>query len=557
MNKFLRLMWVVYVALAPSGILHSQQLENNRVVYTGFEPKLAEVEKITTSPQILDTIRLQADTNYALNVKSIPTYYTPDTLAAARMRKEPISRLQRAMLKLGFGNYTSPLIDFHLNSLRARNNGYFVRFNHLSSTGSISGRGFPGTSSNTAEAGYRHIFKRLTLGIEGGYDRLAVHYYGYPQTLDSLFPSDSTRQRYSLGHGRFYLNSTHRTDSIRLNYSTSLDFYHVSNLYRTRENTFRLKTNLNKFTDLFAGEFLGVNASLDVLDFSSDSLNMGLGWITDVNPYMRLGRKNWDVELGAALVFGNSDSSFFKIYPRIHANWKIFKQYVQLFGGVAGDFERFTFRELYTQNPFIQSNVSLTNQNTPYRLHAGIKGAFSDLISYRSEISYARINGMPFFVNDTLGAPRTGFEAIYDQANLTTISAGLNFHYGEKMEVDLQGRYRLVSLSNLNEAWHFPPLDIRLAARYQLGEKMLFKADLAFISGQRARVFNQDSTGAKTEGFIDLNPTFDVRLGATYRLTEKLGFFLDMNNVAAFRYNRFYGYPTFGFTIIGGLRLSL
>ena len=42
-------------------------LEIERVIYTGFEPRLANMEKIESQPVIVDTLRLPREGTYELN----------------------------------------------------------------------------------------------------------------------------------------------------------------------------------------------------------------------------------------------------------------------------------------------------------------------------------------------------------------------------------------------------------------------------------------------------------------------------------------------------------
>lgn len=92
-------------------------LEIERVIYTGFEPRLANMEKIESQPVIVDTLRLPREGTYELNQVKIPTFFVPDTLSVRRMGKEPLDKLHRLYAKGGFGNYTTFLGDVGFNSI--------------------------------------------------------------------------------------------------------------------------------------------------------------------------------------------------------------------------------------------------------------------------------------------------------------------------------------------------------------------------------------------------------------------------------------------------------
>lgn len=528
-------------------------------VFTGFEPRLAEISKVQESPVILDTFPVVRDTQYVLLVRPQTTVYKPDTIQALRLKSEPLKKLHRLMVRGGFGNYTSFLGEVGLYSLRAKNNGYYVQFKHFSSSGTISERGNPQLSDNLASAGYQHRFKNLKLSIDGEYQRHGVHYYGFNPASDTLIVPDSTRQRYSMGRGSFSMESTHRTDSIRLNYKVRAQFYHMSDLYRTYENGFSLRANVNKFTDLFAHEFLGGNLSFDYynLNRSLPSDTLGNGWIADLNPYFTMGGKPWRLQIGAGFTFAGADSGFFNVYPRIQGHYQIFRKYIILHGQLSGNYQRNTFNDLRFMNPFIMSDVRLKNANTPLDAHAGVKGAFSDLVSYDVGVGYRTTNNAAFFLDDTLNFHRRGFQVAYDRLNTFRIYANLEFQYGEKIQVGLRGNYYAYQTDQQAEAWYRPQMDITLSGRYNLGQKIIATAELYFLGQQQAPVWSTDANGQRTITALTIDPLFDINLSGTYRLNRNFSFFLRMNNMAAFRYNRFNRYPGFGFMIMGGFTITL
>jgi hypothetical protein len=82
---------------------------------------------------------------------------------------------------------------------------------------------------------------------------------------------------------------------------------------------------------------------------------------------------------------------------------------------------------------------------------------------------------------------------------------------------------------------------------------------LFFIGPQKARdfVFDASSPLQKKEFVRDIPSLLDFNIGAEYRLTKMLSFWVNFNNIANFRYQRWYGYPTQQFNIIGGLTFGI
>jgi len=525
-------------------------LENERVIYTGFEPRLANMEKIEIQPLIVDTLRLPREGKYELNQIKIPTNFVPDTLPVRRMGKEPLEKLQRFYLKGGLGNYTTFLGDVGFNSVRNKAHAYSLNYQHYSMNGSISDRGNPAFNHNTFAGHYARFFKPLTLQVDAGYQRQGVHYYGFsPLDSNSLVLPDSTGQVYAHAQASAQITSRHRTDSVFPNYQVNLDYRHISDRYGLEENHLSVLADLNHFTDFFAAEFLGIRSKFDYWQFSSVGIP-NTAWLVDANPYIRLGRKSWNLELGAALAAGKNDSTdILYIFPRIQGHWNLFSKYIIVHASLGGNVQRAGYGSFILDNPFVNRLDSLATQHRPIEVRAGLKGAFSNDISYSLGVGFIDQRNAAFYMADSSLNHRHGFSVGYDHLRTTELQAGLHFHRGEKLRVGIDAAYRFFSLDTLAYAYHRPALEIRASAAYQLGEKILARADLFFIGSQFS-----NGPAAST---VELNPTFDANIEAEYRLTKGLSFFARLNNLAAFRYNRFYRYPTIGFTVLGGLSLSL
>jgi hypothetical protein len=237
------------------------------------------------------------------------------------------------------------------------------------------------------------------------------------------------------------------------------------------------------------------------------------------------------------------------VFPRLSGHWNLFSKYIIVHAALGGNVERVGYGNLIQDNPFLSRLDSLSTQHRPFEVRGGIKGAFSNDVSYSLGISFVDQRNAAFFMADSSLTHRHGFTVRYDNLKTTALFAGLHFHRGEKLRIGLDASYAFFSLDTLAAAFHRPALQVKASAAYQLGEKILARADLFFIGSQ----FSNGSNG----GIVELNPTFDANLEAEYRLTKGLSFFARLNNLAAFRYNRYFRYPTIGLTVLGGLSLSL
>lgn len=533
--------------------------QNEIDVYTRFEPKIADVDKMNSQPVIQDTFKVNKHYDYPVNSNEVSSEYVPDTISPARMKSEPLAKLRRFYLKAGFGNYLTPYVDFYINSLRHKTDAYVFRYKHLSSQGNISHRGNPALSDNEGYANYTHLFKNHTITLDGEYHRNVVHYYNYDPDIDTLVNGDSTRQRFSRINFNTSFYSRYRTDSIKWNHKVDLDFYHMTDLYHTMENYVMVKGDINKFTDLFASEFLGGAFTFRYYNNKNDSTGSKNSFFFDLNPYMKLGGKKWGVKVAFDLNIAYDDSVTFNVYPDLHFHWNIFRKYIIFYADINGKYERQSFLRLTQQNPFLMSTARIANMNEWVKITGGFKGAFTDNLSYNAGVSFSVLNNMPFFVNDTTNFQRRGFDVVYDQTNWFQAFGELGLMMGEKLFVTAKVNYNLYTPANLTDNWHKPFIDGTVAARYNFRDKLIFTADFYFIGPQQARTFVDDplNPGTKIQQSVTLNGNVDLNLGAEYRLTKMLSFWVNFNNFAAWRYNRWYGYPTQQFNVIGGVTFAL
>ena len=131
---------IASIALAPITWAQSDSnVYNERVVVTSrYKPVVEETQKINVAPTITDTVStLPKSFTYDISTRRLTSLYEPSRIKAARIIGEPATKLYNNYLKLGFGNYISPLAEVYFNSLRNPDKTYGIRATHRSSWGTI------------------------------------------------------------------------------------------------------------------------------------------------------------------------------------------------------------------------------------------------------------------------------------------------------------------------------------------------------------------------------------------------------------------------------------
>lgn len=527
--------------------------QNTITLYTGYEPRIQDSEKMNDQPIIYDTTKNNQTYTYQINSKEVSANYKPDTISAVKMKSEPLPKLHRFYLKAGFGNYLTPFIDVSISSLRHKTDAYSFRYRHLSSQGIISGVGDPWMSNNDAFADYKHLFKTHTIQLGAEYHRNVVHYYGYNPDVDTLITTrDSTKQVYNTFNFDANLFSRYRTDSVKLNHFVNLNFYHIFDQYSSCETKFTVAGGFNKMTDLFAREFMGANIDYTYLRTCNDSLGVLNSHFINLNPYLKVGGENWGVTVGAKFTLSVDTLPRFRVFPDIKFHWNIFRQYITLYAEASGEYRRNSYYLMSKENPFIMPVVNMRNTSEYIKLKAGFKGQFFESLSYNTGINFSVIGDMHFYMNDNSNYYKRGFNVIYDDCLYLNIFGELAYMLGEKLSVTAKGNYHYYDPLTLTTVFHRPSWDVSVGARYNLRDKIILTADLYFRGGQFA-----SANGSPTGPVIELNPQVDLNLGAEYRISKNISIWVNFNNMAAWRYNRWYNYPTQQFNVLGGFTLGI
>lgn len=547
----------LFSLLAAAAAAQPGGISGNVVVGGSYVPEIKPSEKLLQNPGIQDTFHTRTIPTLTVTPKEIPLYHNPDTISAARMKNEPIKKLRRLYLKVGFGNYLTPLFEAKVNSLRSKTDVYDIGYKYFASFGKQKNVGYPGMQQHRLGGNYKHIFANHVVTVSGGYAYDQNHYYGFrPDSVtDSLFPDKkSIRQHFHKINLEATFGNKDPMDKERFITQSRIGYYMVMDRQKSREHGFWIGTDLSKYVKEF---YVGGRVNVEYYNFksASDAKARGVG-LLKFNPYIKAGRDKWNVEAGFEVAGAFDTTSKGYIMPNIHGQANLYKTYIMAFLDAQGGVERNTFDRLRQTNPFIVSNPNLSQTYVPIDIKAGIKGFFAKYLYYTLGGGYKMMKNQAFFITDTLRPAGNYFTVVYDDLSAPYVTGEIGFMKGEKLHVALKGNYWFYKPKNFARAWHMPKVDLTLSATYNLQDKFLFKADLYYL-GEHYSPFDYDEATHKPILKTTLiRNAFDLNLQVEYRFNKMLSFWVSANNFAAFRYNRWFRYPMQGFNGMGGITLS-
>jgi hypothetical protein len=568
MNKLI--IWSFALILFTSALIAQPSGSPVINIFKPYEPKVIDAKKIMEVPSISDSIKADMVIKYDLYSRLVGTTYELDPIKAAKMKSEPLSKLQRGFLKAGFGNYSTPYLEAFYNSTRHKKYNGGVHLKHLSSTGQLNNTGFSGFSENTLGLNGKSFINKHTLSGALDFKRDVVHFYGFnpkaPEFLNMPLGREDIRQRYNLFDLKLGFNDHYPLDSVTNKYRGGLQYYNYSDAGNHTENFI----GINGRADFYIKQ-MKLDAGLIFENYSNEINGNSINnTIIGIKPGIGLGESKWKLRLGFAAITGIDSTTRGFIAPEVDFKLHLYDDILVFFAGTESKLQRNSFRTLSTENPFVRPDLEMRNTVMPFRLYSGLRGVASSRTSYKASIAYSEMENVPFYVNETMlvdfpdgqgnliptvfNANR--MEVIYDNSSLLHFNAEIAHQRTDKLNLSFGVDYLKFTPDVELEAWHTPTLRWKMTGRYNLEDKITIKANVFNLNRQFAREFRRDSTGASIITARQLRGITDLNLGAEYQYTKRMYLFLNVNNVLGVRYQRYLGYPTQRFNVLGGLSFS-
>ncbi len=506
-------------------------------------------------PVVKDSVPPIPKINYSINSKRVHTPFTVDPLPSAKMRGEPLTKLHQSLVKAGAGTYLYG--EGFFSNLRSKEIAYGAHAKHLSWNGTLDGYGPGGFSDNCVELYGKKFLHRSTLSGGLDYNRNLIHYYSYDTSIiKTLADKDLIRQHYSVLGGNVGFQ-THHTDTARINYHFKLNYFNLTDYYKTSEHNLLAQGD---FSGYYEKQRVHVPVSVDYYNnrSASDTANTLL---IGLSPYITASGDQWSTRIGVAIfIEGNeNDKSRFLFSPNIDFNFNVVENIIIPYAGITGGLKRNSLRILSTENPFLVPDPVLNNTQTKFQLYAGVRGSLSKNLSYNTRASFSSFDNMYFFVNDNTTALTNGFNLTYDDATVLNIHGELQYQHTEKIKIIAKGDYNQYKMKTELEPWHKPLWEGTLGFNYNLKSKIVATADL-IVYGTRSSYTPLQGQGLGisviSTSINTLKPVLDANIGLEYRYSKKLSAFLHFNNLGFKSYERWNNYPTQKFNFMAGVTMA-
>ncbi|MEO9475642.1 MAG: hypothetical protein ABJG41_08905 [Cyclobacteriaceae bacterium] len=475
--------------------------------------------------------------------------YKPSFKPKAFARKGKTNLIFNNYVKVGYGNYKSPLIEAY-GSFVERLNYVGAGFRHESfGRGSVSNTDSQFSSNDLFISG-RYVARYVTIEPIVKYHREGYYYYGYDVAAFQAVsaPEHSYIQAVSLyndltlgGSIASSGNSEWQWTFVPVYSRTTMGFKSADRF--NTDQSIDLNTDINyALTENAALDF---NAAYTFLQYTSGSIESNRSKAV-INPAYRTSADNFHLKVGVKAVFGSDTTSSFYFYPDVEAKYTISEKLgAKLI--VDGDLQANSLSDFFTQNKYLNDSLVLINTNRQLGVKAGLDFRVSEKLFLEATAGYDIIKGQPLYhysandssrfnvrYDDNFGKFLLSVKGLYMLSANSFISSTLNYYVYKE--------------GSQPEAWFLPLRKLEINAGHEFIKGLEANARLTVVGGIKAPLTMQSSTAGTQQEYVNQDPIFDLGMDVSYEIKENLEVFGQADNILNQKYERFMNYVSFGTT---------
>ncbi len=544
-----------------------QDLNREVTLYNPYKPSLSDVRKKSFLPDLNDTAKTRPDFKYNITTSLYTPEYLISTIKAATLLPDPLPKLYKSYVNIGFGNYFSPLAELSITNERSKKGaiGFYAR--HFSTNGKVKldnkNRVFAGYMDNDVSLFGKRFFRKNFLEGSADFVQKTRHAYGYDTSLVYDPVKKDIRLGYndlgaSLSFASLTLDSASFSYDFDVNYNI---FFAAGESYQ--HNASFSGTMAKMYKGFYAGsgvEFEYYRPSAQIWDKSK--------YIAGISPFIKKSTPQWNFKLGFQMLLDRDTaaSAKFHFYPDVRFGFNIVPSYISFFAGLNGMLEKNEPMKIIEENPFLIRDGSLFLQpNTSHSLivSAGFKGNTGIDGNYLVSASYSLINKMLFYSNivfpDDIVAPQMGnyFLPLADDVELFKVHGEMTGQITNKILYIGSANWYKYTLTYNKFPWNKPSWDGRIGVKYNLRDKILAGVDLTALGKRKLSSTVFDISLPASTVIFDTPVHFNLNLSAEYRYTKIMSFWFKINNIAFDKYYEWAWYPSQRFLCMVGFTYSL
>ena len=544
-------------------------------IITSYTPTISDAFKIKKTPKIIlsNTIS-KKKLSYSIFSAPVASTFVPKSGVVKGIDVGKKERLFDNYLALGFGNYTTPFIEFFLHQNRKFETDYGIYLKYTSSENGVKNT-FLNNEFSTLNLGgfYLKEERGFTWKIGGNMYQKQYNWYGLPNISfdNNTINSIAAKQTYG-----FYEVESEVVfeDSYFDNIKGALSLF--DDKFGSKEVGFLLKPSLKIPLGFISKNLseLELETNINYLqgEFEQNYLNnsnikysfFNLG----IHPVYRVNWNKLSIKLGSKIYLTSDiENSLTDIlaYPDIEITYPVITNLINLYAGAGGDLYMNSFQKFSEQNPFVSPTLFLTQTNEQYNLFGGINGTISSNISFNVKTSYKSNEDHALFVrnnsksNGVFNASTSllgyeygnSFNVFYDDISTLSIFGEIEIDASKRFSIGATIQTNTYTTTFQQEAWNLPKIEGAIYGEYK-NNNWYANANIFFV-GSRMDVQYNGTFPSTIASIESLDAFTDMNLNGGYHFSDFFSAFVKLNNILGTDYDRYANYNVLGFQALAGI----
>lgn len=561
------------------------KLDREMTLEREYAPTVQDANKVNTLPAIKEPQVTKRAISYSPFTLATDPEKQISLLPSGNIMTQMDYNKRRGYLNVAAGMHLNINGDFGYHILSTEKDKLNVFFSHRSTNGNIDyiqieDQAKAKLNDNIGGINYAHTFDKAILKLGGKYNYSGFNYYGLPiNNISSLTTEDllqkADRETNQVNQTIQANIGIEAKEDAAFFYLIDLDYINFSHKYGLSkeldgptEHTLDAKFDFSAFFN--GNQRVGVGGQVAYFAYNLPTFPAGVSNYAFANhaeltlsPYYKIEGENWNVKLGANVMYVTGEDDSFTASPNIAADVEVADKTVlylkadgRLYSNSAYEtslVNRYSnpTKEIAPTREWLNGQVGLKCGAAPgfwFDIFAGYKIRSSDALFIPSLIFYE--GGFGNFANAEPGVNTKCFFA----------GANLKYNFQKYVDIALKGVYHhwtaeydddmgwAPSAPEIEHAWGRPKMEINADVTVKPIEKLAIDLNYYLATDRYTRVYG-------TEDY-KLNNINELNLQVGYTFNDTFGAYLKVNNLLNQQYEMFYGYPMQGINIMGGVNIN-
>ena len=537
-----------------------------------YTPTISDAFKVKESPNLNDEDNAsKAVITYSILPFPVASTFEPSKGKAASVDKAKQEALYSNYLIGGFGNYFTPLAELYVTHDLGNDDYVAGMVKYISSAGGIEDIPVDdGYMKSSIDLTYGKNQNNMSWSTSLGFQAQKYHWYGLPSDISDSYTTDDLSTVFNTVDEPQFYNNFYIGGKLKVNEGIfkelSLEYDRFWDAFTTTENrfvaypSFVFDVSHETIKTDFIVDYVG--GSFDNFYDANQTTEYGFANF-GISPSFAMQRDDWSFNIGATLMYSmdtqHSDDNIF-IYPEINASYNVVDDLMIFYAGVTGGLEQNSYRNFTNENPFISPSIYITPTNKQYDVFAGLKGKFTNTISYNIKGAFKNEKNFTMFKSNDYSinidnpeyAFGNSFGVVYDDVQTLNFFGEIKGSLSNDISFGINGTFSSYNAQNQPEVWNLPAVEFGANLDSQITEKWSAGVEFFYVGERKDLQINNSINYVVTPIATTLESYFDMNANVKYQHSDRLSGFLRLNNLTNQGYQKWLNYPVQSFQFMLG-----